>query len=255
MNRTISTEETNQLFEFCHRHFVYHYDLQVELVDHLASSMEEQWETQPELSFEEALKNTFKKFGIHGFSKIKEQKQKELTRKYNRLIWKYVLEFFSWPKIVMTAAFTLVLATIFKIVENDVWVLVPVFAGLTLFMLYYYFLIFPKKFKSAKVNGKKFLLLEQLKRGQQISFLAMQLAIQTPNLSRIFSFHALQNNASIFGVSLFIVLLTIMIIGEMFYVPNKIKEHFREQFPEFVWSNVTFPNKNQLTVKNEFEIQ
>ncbi len=133
----------------------------------------------------------------------------------------------------MTAAFTLVLATLFKIVENDVWVLVPVFAGLTIFMLYYYFLIFPKNFKTTKVNGKKFLLLEQLKRGQQISFLAMQLAIQTPNLSRIFDFHALQNNVGIFGVSLFIVLLTIMLFGEMFYVPSKIKEHFKAQFPEF----------------------
>ena len=233
MNRTITTEETNRLFKFCRDHFVYHYDLQVELVDHLASSIEEQWETNPELSFEDALYNTFRKFGVTGFSKIKEQKQKELTRKYNRLIWKYVFEFFSWPKIVMTAAFTLGLATILKLVDNDVWVLVPIFIGLTAFMLYYYFRVFPRNFKSAKVDGKKFLLLEQLKRGQQISFLAIQLGIQTPNLSRIFSLDKLQNNFGIFAVSLFIVLLTIMMLGEMFYVPLKIKEHFREQFPEF----------------------
>lgn len=233
MERKITTKETEELFQFCHKHYVYHYDLQVELVDHLASAIEEQWENNPDLAFEQALRSSFGKFGITGFSKIKQQKQKELTRKYNRLIWKYVLAFFSWPKIVMTAAFTLVLASIFKIVENDIWVLVPIFAGLTIFMLYYYFRISPKNFKSAKVKGKKFLLLEQLKRGQQIGFLAMQLAIQSPNLSRIFSFNAFQNNASIFGVSLFIVLLTIMLIGEMFYVPEKIKEHFKEQFTEF----------------------
>lgn len=233
MSRTITIEETQKLFKFCHDHFVYHYDLQVELVDHLASSIEEQWQTDPDLSFDDALHKTFKKFGITGFSKIKEEKQKELSRKYNRLIWKYVIEFFSWPKIVMTAAFTLGLATVFKLVENDFWVLVPVFSGLTAFMLYYYFFIYPNKFKATKVNGKKFLLLEQLKRGQHISFLAMQLAIQTPNLSRMFSMDKLQNNAGIFFVSLFIVLLTIMIFGEMFYVPTKIKKHFREQFPEF----------------------
>lgn len=233
MSRIISSEETNQLFKFCHDHFVYHYDLQVELVDHLASSIEEQWDNDPNISFEEALNKTFRKFGITGFSKIKEQKQKELARKYNRLIWKYVLEFFSWPKIVMTAAFTLALSTVFKLVENDLWVLFPVFGSLTVFMLYYYFLIYPKKFKATMVDGKKFLLLEQLKRGQQISFVAMQLAIQTPNLSRIFHLDKLQNDVGVFFVSLFIVLLTIMIFGEMFYVPTKIKEHFREQFPEF----------------------
>lgn len=233
MRRSITQEEVQSLFEFCRKHYVYHYDLQVELVDHLASSIEEQWETNTELSFDEALHKTFRKFGITGFSKIKEQKQKELTRKYNRLIWKYVIEFFSWPKIVMTVAFTLALATVFKLVENDFWVLVSIFFGLTFFMLYYYFLIFPKKFRLANVNGKKFLLLEQLKRGHQISFFAMQLAIQAPNMSRIFDFDKLQNNFGIFMVSLFIVLLTIMIVGEMFYVPEKIKEHFREQFPEF----------------------
>lgn len=233
MNRTVTAEETNGLFKFCHDHFVYHYDLQVELVDHLASSIEEQWQNNPEISFDTALHATFRKFGITGFSKIKVQKQKELARKYNRVIWKYVLEFFSWPKIVMTAAFTLALSTVFKLVENDLWVLFPVFGSLTVFMLFYYFLIYPKKFKSTTANGKKFLLLEQLKRGQQFSFLAMQLAIQTPNLSRIFHLDKLQNDVGVFFVSLFIVLLTIMIFGEMFYVPTKIKEHFREQFPEF----------------------
>ncbi len=67
MTRTITTEETKKLFKFCHVHFVYHYDLQVELVDHLASSIEEQWETNPELSFEEALYNTFRKFRDYRF--------------------------------------------------------------------------------------------------------------------------------------------------------------------------------------------
>lgn len=233
MNRKITPEENNDLFRFVHKHYVYHYDLQIELVDHLASAIEEQWEENADISFNEGLKNTFKKFGIYGFSKIKEQKQKELVKKYNRILWKYILEFFSWPKIMMTAAFTLVLATIFKVVNNDIWVLIPIFVSLTIFILFYYFLIFPKKFKLDKVNGKKFLLLEQLKRGQQVVFLAMQLGIQSPNICRVFDFQTLQNNTGIFGVSLFIVLITIMLVGEMFFVPSKIKEHFSEQFPEF----------------------
>lgn len=58
MNRTVTQQETEELFKFCREHYVYHYDLQVELVDQLASSIEEQWET-------------FRKFGIHGFSKTK----------------------------------------------------------------------------------------------------------------------------------------------------------------------------------------
>jgi hypothetical protein len=42
MNRTITPEETRQLFEFCEKKRVKHYDVQFELVDHLASDIEEQ---------------------------------------------------------------------------------------------------------------------------------------------------------------------------------------------------------------------
>ncbi len=69
MSRKITKEENEKLFEFCKRHYVYHYDLQIELVDHLASAIEEQWKTDSELGFDEALKKSFGKFGISGFSK------------------------------------------------------------------------------------------------------------------------------------------------------------------------------------------
>ena len=233
MNRTVTPEETKKLFEFCHRHFVYHYDLQMELVDHLASSIEEQWENNPKLSFEEALKNTFKKFGIHGFSKIKEQKQKELNRNYNRLLWKYLFDFFRWPKIVMTVAFTLVLSTALKLAENDLWIFAPYFGVLTVFVFYYYYKIFPKRFKFSKIKGKKFLLLEQLKRVQYTSIFFVQTPIQIINFRNISNSELLQNEAGIIIISLLVILLTISMVGELFYVPARIKEHFSEQFPEF----------------------
>lgn len=233
MNRTITSEETEKLFEFCRKHYVVHYDLQVELVDHLASSIEEQWKENPEISFDTALLSTFKKFGISGFSKIKTQKQKELAHKYNLLIGKYLLEFFSWPKIVITAALTLVLVTFFKVIENDNWVLAAIFLSITLFVLYHYLFVFPKNYKNAQKHGKKFLLLEQLGRGQVLSFALVQLMVQSPTLFRIFNFDALQNTIGNFGISLLIVVLCIILYGEMFFVPAKIKEHFSEQFPEF----------------------
>ncbi len=233
MNRSITSEETKKLFEFCSQHFVYHYDMQVELVDHLASSIEEQWQKNQEIPFKNALFNTFKKFGIHGFSKIKEQKQKELTRKYNILLWKYLFEFFSWPKIVMTLAFTFVLTTALKIAENDLWVIVPYFGIITLFIFYYYVRIFPERYNISKINGKKFMLLEQLKRAQYTSILFVQIPLHLINFRNILNTPYLQNDIGIMAVSLIIVLLTIATFGGLFYVPEKIKEHFKMQFPEF----------------------
>ncbi len=76
MNRSITTEETEKLFEFCRKHYVPQYDLQVELVDHLATAIEEQWNKNSEISFDTALYGTFKQFGISGFSKKKLKNKK-----------------------------------------------------------------------------------------------------------------------------------------------------------------------------------
>ena len=233
MNRTITKDESHYLFEFCRKHYVYHYDLQVELVDHLASSIEEQWQEKPELSFENALWNSFRKFGIHGFSKIKEQKRRELRKKYNRIHWSYLLEFFSWPKIMLTAACTLILSTLFKLVNNDIWVIAPYFGIMLILLVYYYYRIYPKQYKAGKINGKKFMLLEQLQSAQFLTILFIQVPIQIPNFWNISKAAFIQSNIGIVAISLLIILFTIALYGQLLYIPEKIKEHFCEQFPEF----------------------
>lgn len=66
--RKITEQEIKLLFDFTKKHYVEFYDVQVELVDHLANAIEAQWEENPKLSFEDALQIEFKKFGIFGFT-------------------------------------------------------------------------------------------------------------------------------------------------------------------------------------------
>ena len=51
----LSAEQIERLYQFTRQHYVEYYDLQTELVDHLANAIEEQWQQNPKLSFEEAL--------------------------------------------------------------------------------------------------------------------------------------------------------------------------------------------------------
>jgi len=51
---TLTEEHIDQLYKFTRKHFVEHYDVQTELVDHLANDIEQIWIDQPKLSFEEA---------------------------------------------------------------------------------------------------------------------------------------------------------------------------------------------------------
>lgn len=105
--KRISDEEVEKLYAFTKKHFVYYYDLQVELVDHLANAIEEKWAEQPQLSFDDVLKAEFKKFGIFGFTGIVEKRQLALQKKYNKLLWGYFKEFFKLPKIMLTLALIL----------------------------------------------------------------------------------------------------------------------------------------------------
>ncbi len=98
----LSTEQIEQLFHFTKKHYVEHYDVQVELVDHLANAIEDQWKENANILFEDALQTEFKKFGVFGFTGLVEQKQAELQSHYWKIIKKEFISFFSIPKIILT---------------------------------------------------------------------------------------------------------------------------------------------------------
>lgn len=100
--RKLTENEISQLFDFTKKHYVEFYDVQVELVDHLANAIEDQWKETPNISFEDALDIEFKKFGIFGFTGLVEQKQAELHKYYNKMLWGEVLKFISIPKVVVS---------------------------------------------------------------------------------------------------------------------------------------------------------
>ena len=84
MSKKLSPRQVEDLFTFCREHYVYHYDLQLELVDHLASGIEQLWDEDPRLTYTEALWKVFGKFGIYGFAKVRKAKEKALRKKYLR---------------------------------------------------------------------------------------------------------------------------------------------------------------------------
>lgn len=133
MEKRLNNQQIEQLFTFTKKHFVEHYDVQVELVDHLANAIEDQWKENPNILFEDALQTEFKKFGVFGFTGLVEQKQAALQNHYSRLIKKELIAFFSVPKIIFSAALFYILFQIFSnpnewMVANDYLVLIGIVA-------------------------------------------------------------------------------------------------------------------------------
>lgn len=99
---TLNQDQIQHLHTFIEKHYVEWYDVQTELVDHLATGIETQWQTNPNLSFDDVLKTEFKKFGVCGFSDVVEEKTKALNKHYWLLIWEEFKAFFTLPKIILT---------------------------------------------------------------------------------------------------------------------------------------------------------
>jgi hypothetical protein len=98
----LTPEQIDRLYQFTRQHYVEWYDLQTELVDHLANAIEQQWQENPKISFEDALQIEFKKFGIFGFMDVVEKRQAALNKRYNKIVWQHFTAFFTIPKIIST---------------------------------------------------------------------------------------------------------------------------------------------------------
>lgn len=113
----LTQEQTDYLFDFCRKHRVRYHDLQVELVDHLASSIEEQWKEKPDLSFEAALDRVYRGFGIRGFAGVVEEKQKAIQRESRRVIKTLMREFLTGPKLLMILLMTVLVRQLLPLAE------------------------------------------------------------------------------------------------------------------------------------------
>ena len=228
----LTPEQIQQLYKFTREHFVEHYDVQTELVDHLANDIEQIWETQPNLSFEDARTISFKKFGVFGFMDVVAERQKALSKKYWKIIWSFAKNWFELPKIILTTFIFIVFLVICKTIYAK-YILLAVLLILCLYVFYKsYFL--NKTFKNNfKKNGKKWMLEEMIFKTGMGSFLALPINFfNILNLTHIDKALILSN----WIVLLYALIFTFLIIA--FYVvievlPKKAEELLIEQYPEY----------------------
>lgn len=110
----LTLDQIQELYSFTRLHYVEHYDLQTELVDHISNGIEEQWQKNPQLSFKKALDKEFKKFGVFGFMDVIAQKQKLMKKRYWKLILRFYKEFLKLPTLAIILTVILCLFAIIR---------------------------------------------------------------------------------------------------------------------------------------------
>ncbi len=226
--KNISPEQITQLYTFTRQHFVEHYDLQTELVDHLANGIEVSWQKNPELSFDDALQAEFKKFGIFGFMDVVESRRRALSKKYNQIVWQHFTEFFSFPKIMATLATIVGMFFLFKQIDFVREILVVSALMMTVFMIVK-IQRNKRKFGESQKSDKKWLFEEIVfQYGDWLFFstLPMQMLLHVPEA---FFQTNLGISIGVTMVSIFFLLAFVMV----FIIPTQSEKYLQETYPEY----------------------
>lgn len=225
MNNKVTPTHIEQLYAFTSSHFVAYYDLQTELTDHLANAIEAQWQTNPELTFDDALQLEFKKFGVYGFKPIVDERKKTLNSKYRKLIWKYFIQFFTLPRILLTGV--LLIAT-FKLIEYEkllYMLLLIVLMATILIKTIVYKGVYGNK---VLVTGKRWMLEEIIfSCGSIVAFMGIPF--------QLFHFVIRDNTGviTLWVLSLIFVLAALAGYVMVFVIPAKAEEHLAATYPEY----------------------
>jgi hypothetical protein len=231
----LSTAQIDQLYNFIRQHYVEWYDLQSELVDHLANAIETQWQENPKLSFDEALNKEFQKFGVFGFMDIVGKRQLVLRKKYNQLVWHHFKDFFTIPKIIGTASAIGILFIAFhKLLSVAIVTIVILYLLLSVVFWIASILMSRKNKKQSQLLGKKWLF-KDIIYGYGFfggfSYLPMQ-----------FSFH-IAGRTEYTTLPIIIISLTIVSSLLFYYIilviiPSKAEQYLKTTYPEYSLFNL-----------------
>ena len=217
-----------ELYKFTRKHYVEHYDVQTELVDHLANDIESIWDEKPKLTFEQARDISFKKFGIFGFMNVVDAKQKQLGKRYYTILWTFMKEWFTVPKIIISASIFMVFYILMSLNINNIYlsILMIVLALIDVLLAQR----LSKKAKQRfKKNSKKYLLEDMIFRvGAFSSILVFS------NIFNLSSF--LEYSESIYVKTSISCLITLAILYSyiaLIIIPQKAEELLEETYPEY----------------------
>ena len=227
----LTEEHIKNLYKFTRQHYVYHYDVQTELVDHLANDIEKIWEAQPHLTFEEARDKSFKKFGVFGFMDVVEAKQKQMNKRYWKIILRFMKEWFVVPKIILTIGVFCIFFFLLQVQYSEYIFLSTLLVLITLEMRIVYKI--RKKQKEKEKKEDKIFLLEAMIGTTKNGYTGFTF-VNLFNIIHLtkFNFSAISIHW-IFLISIILTLLCILFYVSNYVLPQKAEELLQETYPEY----------------------
>ena len=232
----LSATQIDQLYTFTKQHYVEYYDLQTELVDHLANAIELEWESYPTLSFETLLNKEFKKFGVYGFIDVLQKKQKAMSKRYSIWVWNHFKAFFKLPKIIGTAIVIAALFYFLKFNENSL-IIIRILFVIQLAIVFFVMIRLELNKNKNVLNPKKWLLENTIYRCGNFGSLFWLPFITVNNACNSITEINEISDYFLFGMSCFFVCCALFFYIMLFEIPSKAQEYLEKTYPEYKVSN------------------
>lgn len=131
----VQQEQVDEIIAFCEAKGVTYYDVQVELVDHIADSIEDLQKSNTALPFSDALDLAGNQFGSEEFAAIVKSKKRLIEKRMSRLIEKEFLSFFTIPRIMITLLLLGISLTVPYLISISLWMIL--FFMILVFIIFY----------------------------------------------------------------------------------------------------------------------
>lgn len=231
--KKITKAEIDKLYQFTKQHYVYYYDLQTELVDHLANGIEKQWAETPNVTFYDALQVEFKKFGIFGFTDLVTERQQKLSKRYSKLILTILKSYFTIPKLFLTILLVLVVVLFLGYIPYKEHVTLALFF-IPLLIVFVKSIRYRIKFNKSKKAGRKLWMYEEIINTYGHSFAAFQFITWFPQmLMSDFFLRTLSTTFGLLATAIVIVVFNLGVYIAVCVIPPNAKEYIKQAHPEY----------------------
>ncbi len=135
----LNKEQLEQIRSFIQQKGFKYIDVQMEILDHVASSVEEKMDADQNLNFEDAITETHEAFGTDGFAVIQKSVVDGLKKKYSKFFWQNFRNYFGYKYIILVLFLGFIVYKLQEIVNNDDFYtiyLVGMFGVVGLLLLY-----------------------------------------------------------------------------------------------------------------------